>query len=1576
MTRMWMMRTAACVAAGAFLATGCGGGGAPEWKPIPLLIEYVKGQGGGNSGKDDGGVVLPGQPDPDTHPLFGARLGSEIPAYAAGSYRDQTGYNLVNDYDGDGIPNDVENAFGTNPFVTDHPRVTVRTDDITMAIEYGLSGETKVFDERISSANTTRTKSRNMDTVHYTKLNQKTTPYVLKTSSTDAASNANSYGYSKSQEIGMENAFSFAIVSSYSMGGKFGMNNKSSKSENWSFANSYNRSSMCEKTVFEDVNYRDNMDSEGMELQDKTAEEFSNNYRTHEISSETIVLGPNAGRVQASIYFKNESVNMPVKISKVYCSLFFKLPSGRLEAVVPTFQLKDRDGYPFEIEVGGGEETVAYGLVVDGISSSKMKEALKNGYIPLIGIVSYDITLPRDSSYQPGVTNLKQVEEGAKGRTAVIKIVSPNRRELFRVSAFDVTPDGNFTPGVSLKKALFNIYRMPFEKGGDAWEVDNAGNQLSVKTSGLWWHGSYAPPPGSDPREYAYSQGVKGNEWSRFSTEVKSYTDEYNRLRKIETIKRIGTDKKFNPFCTEDNEGYSEDRPLATDMLEQTQYWVILHNGKYFQGDLNDPVWPGDRYEIILFKIGDFREHFTHFAYTPFQSGELIPLDTRWNDKVNFNDEMARSVKMGKARKGDVIRLDVYLKESRFLFDPVAYALQSSHLSLRDQGSQSLYNEYLFGQSDELINVAGGGIACPLNPESVDAPRAWWDFRYTLDFPDQEEDGIPGNFSHFAEGGVNSIKVTINESKNARYYALNIREAGSGDPGRTVRIGADEIKKAGGCVYINSRSRLMNGAGEMGPINGGLYNVSVTAWGVYDGMQFSYASSADGTDDAKTEVSDATSTPPTNGFSYSAMNLERSKIYVRIEDTPNTEYFLIRCEGPVNSTYNGLSGVNRVREVRGHGGINVIDLEHPYGGLEEAPKEGSYYVTVYAVNRNCPAEATEACRSYKGTATVNVEYEQYGMQRSMAPFRFVPEGDRALYPGSLSRNFGLDSIDLEVNFNEGSGWWRIKLAHDDRRQGKEIDCRWTSFVQDNRLQHFVVYFKPPDGTVNGGGTVFHGSQEEVSVYLRTVPERKYRDTFWMKKVGCPSSFTEGMNGIVTDSGVKDFVQYWSSLKETDASRFETALEQYRVSSFDSIRSSLGSRPFALYDGGSCEAPRALYFFSPLEQRRYLVSGIIDESSNFRPTLPAVLDFPSFNASPGPNGIDISSITSHYATHYKLYWRTMHRSFEFSSSNDRWKEIGWDRGNNRPQDAGYWNMVEVYPDNDGKCNYHLVCNPYEKYIIALIGVSTGIENGGNGSSGESLARFTFDRNDSCDNIMYLVPYSGIPASTGPQVECSVSGRSVTVKVSPIEGQCRYVIEWKSSKDQEWSRYDTYDGSAGSLALGPVSYTIPDLSPITAYSVRVYAMTVNNLKGVVTEKAVETDYDGTIGWTAYFNNDVTLHYIQGNATYGVGSTLVCNMKELPDGTERYRITGTLTYNTVIGWLWPWITILTGTRSFDLDRSASDTEDIQMLRIEDMRAWWLGLQTIDTDNCLLSMEITAYNSGGEIICRKKYRQVLGRP
>ncbi|MBP7902478.1 MAG: hypothetical protein KA015_06645, partial [Spirochaetes bacterium] len=609
--------------------------------------------------------VKPGTPDKPDDPdkpavlngIFLNKLGSVIQSSDLSKIpADETGRRVSEDYDGDGIPNDDE--ITTNPFVAEYPKVVTRiSTPITMEIRISSSSVSENHIETIEDSGVTSTLTNSMEDRQYSQMNKKTTPYVVKESSSDSESNSESWGESSSVTDSFSGGVSFTGIG----GGESSVSHTESDSYNEAFAKSFAKSSSSEKTVFEDVEYADNLDRSGVAFTDETVEKVTRNARKSEILKNTDSIGPNAGIVRASLFLKNESVNFPARIKNVKCTLTFKTPAGKF-LPIKTFILRNEDYSMFEQDIYGNEELGPYAVEVSGLNTKEVTNALKNGYIPQICVVSYDIVRVADSNYNPGVDNLKIVEENAKGRTAYIKISAEGMRENYRVCAFDVDSSGNISPGISLKKALFNILKSRVGRGED-WLLDNNRQGLTVLDNNLKWKAS-----SPNASIHTLSSNTTGNSWREFETYIKSYQDDYGQTKYIETIKRIGEVIKYNPFDKKDNPSYDPNDLLNESEIKKTKYWYILHNGKYFEGDINDPIWAGDRYEIVCYDIDDFTSHFASYNFTPIQSQEKMFFDTRWNSKSNSED-FSRAVYFGKVYRDDKVMIEIDLAESRFLFN-------------------------------------------------------------------------------------------------------------------------------------------------------------------------------------------------------------------------------------------------------------------------------------------------------------------------------------------------------------------------------------------------------------------------------------------------------------------------------------------------------------------------------------------------------------------------------------------------------------------------------------------------------------------------------------------------------------------------------------------------------------------------------------------------------------------------------------------------------------------------------------------------------------------------------------------
>jgi hypothetical protein len=1469
-----------CAISALFMLQNCGKNNFLWKKAIPLLIEEVDSseiQGtqpndpnnpgvdpGTKSGKD-GPITL--KPVDGLHPIFSAPLGSSIPSFSMGVVdADPTGLSAVNDWDGDGIPNDLEVM--SSSLVADYPRIVTRiTTPILMELRKSETTTSENYTETIENTDTKETISNSMENKHYAQMNQRTTPYVVKGSQSTDNSDAYSYGDSSSSEYSFSVNVGFPISATAVVQNGASTSTKQSKSQNWSISNRFAQSTMSEKTVFQDVDYVDNLDRNGIEIKDEKVQSMSTNFRNSEKTKEAYEVGPNAGYVRAGLYIKNDTVNMPVRVSNVVCTLSFNTAGGAI-LPVKTFRLRNDDYSEFDQEVYGGEELGPFTIEVTGLNTYEVKQAMRNGYMPQITVVSYDMHRVEDSNYNPGVDNLKIVEETAKSRTALIKIVGTNTRDIYRVAAFDIDIEQNISPGISLKKALYNIFSDRIGKG-ESWATDKNGKEMTVPDAGLKWKEGFVPGP-DGPSEYKYSSNKKGNSWRLFETYIKFYTDEYNQTHRIETIKRIGALNAYNPFSTIDNPSYNPNEFLEREELMKMKYWIILHNGRYFEGDINDPIWAGERYEIVCMDIRDFNEYFKTYSFTPVQSMEYFKLDTSWN-RLNNCGEFARAKYLGRLVKSDVVHLELNLSESRFLFD-----------GLYDRANRD------------------GKPAGDYTPITNDTAREWYSFNYTLQPNIVLPQGIPSQFSHYAEGGFNNIKVTINESKNAREYEISFKEKDdTSSPWKKVIISADELKINNGEVFITSLTKDVDG-NPIGLITGRLlssggleYTVNVKAYGLVNSIPVYTWSMTNNKDEAVAAVynADSTSAPGgKNGFTFSAAALGDNWVYIRIADADYTEYYKVRVIGPYNYSYNGNNlplndNTAPIREFIGHRGLNKIQLPNPPGEIKE---DGIYKVIVYGINNNCITGGLYPRQAENDCVFVSIAHDRYAAQRM-----YKPQLNNSL--------FKMNAIDLEVNFNDGNGWYRLKLEPGDMGDQKQredkriIDCRFNSFV-DYDSQKFHIFFKPPCGVYDdyskyfaGNNDVFAGGREVVDLYIRTAAEQRYRDTFWMKDQAS-DMFDESMNYVVTPptvvptiptdlSGVFSyFINYWVNSDITDASSIENSLASNKVVAGPSYNPDMGIG----FKGTELQN----YFFSPLEYRKFDIRASLVEKLPQQQNY--VVDPPKFYASGGPSCIQVVNIESQFATYYEVYYKLV----------------------NPNQDPGEpliapdenplnWNFLKI---EEGKnlnwLNLRDITIPIyaynQRYIVAVIGYNMyGRSEPSYFDGYDGITAKTGDT-DNRARVTSVFVYNGTPPVVAPTITATNNAsnvRQIDVSVSGVSEAVRYYIEWKESQE-DWgsaTRFDTF--ADGQTVLSSVNYTISQHHglPIRAwktYTIRAAGVTLDSRPGTysnVVSVVTGTDFTfspGNLAWNNIQN--------VGDGITGIWSAdLILQNISLPGGTTRYRI-----------------------------------------------------------------------------------------
>lgn len=1236
----------------------------------------------------------PGKPDnPETpivlNGIFSNSLGSVLKASDVSKIpADETGKRVSDDYDGDGIANDDE--ITTNPFVAEYPKVVTRiSTPITMEIRISSSSVSENHVETIEDSGVTSTLTNSMEDRQYSQMNLKTTPYVVKESSSDSASNSESWGESSSTTTSVNTGFSLGS----GFGANGGASYTKSDSYNEAFSKSFAKSTSSEKTVFEDVDYADNLDRSGVAFTDETVEKVTRNARKSEILKNTDSIGPNAGIVRASLFLKNESVNFPARIKNVKCTLTFKTSSGKY-LPIKTFILRNDDYSMFEQDIYGNEELGPYAIEVSGLNTKEVTNALKNGYVPQICVVSYDIVRVADSNYNPGVDNLKIVEENAKGRTAFIKVSAEGMRENFRVCAFDVDSSGNITPGISLKKALFNILKSRVGRGED-WTLDNDRQGLTVLDNNLKWKTS-----SPNASMHTLSSNTVGNNWREFETYVKSYQDEYGQTKYIETIKRIGEVEKYNPFDKKDNPSYDPNDLLNESEIKKTKYWYILHNGKYFEGDINDPIWAGDRYEIVCYDIDDFTSHFASYNFTPIQSQKKIFFDTRWNSKSNAED-FSRAVYFGKVYRDDKVVIEVDLAESRFLFNN----LSASYLSAPG-------TEWTAAKLKQIMRT-----------ELSDSSSSY-------------VNGYPSEFTFNASGGVNSINVNIDESENAARYEIRVNnESGFA---KTYFVNSDALKNNGYTFSIN-RKTIDSSDAETGFIRQGNYIINVKALGNLYGVSVSKPSSDKNV--PVTVMNYASDTPPGN-FTFNVFGGSESfSISLFSYKNANTEYYAVHLTGPMNP---GVTQETKIYYASAGNNVFFIDsYPSDFQSKVDSFEPGVYKIEVYPVNG-----AYENVSQYSNIPAcmgreqyITIAFEKFTSQKSL----------RAKRISSLS-NFA--AINLEANFNDGSGWHQIRVLGDNPDNTKDIDCRYKKYY-DQANQKFYLTFDPPKKTGFSLFDIFTGGRDCVDLYLRSVPKPEYRDRFWPKPASSVS---------VTADAEGSFSDLWinNADDKTDATKFEEIVSNYGVSGSYTLSS----------------ADKTDYFFSPYEYRLYGVTVKLDDSM-YNLADSSFTDNPKFSANEFENSgamsdsaFFIRNISSTYCNKYYVYYKDCGpanldgsalislKSNVAAENVELWSKAGGADGFQAGSD--FTRELKIGYDN----SYGILPNHY--YAVAVVGVNA------NGKKSDAVIY----KNDSEPNISFIIPRSvrkpEIPYNF--MLSLKPSGKDVTVTNLNSQRATDYEIQY--------------------------------------------------------------------------------------------------------------------------------------------------------------------------------------------------------
>ncbi|RHX79546.1 LIC12048 family lipoprotein [Leptospira yasudae] len=624
-----------------------------------LVAEQVKTQ------VDKEGVpVKPGSPSTTVTPvngLFNLPPGKPVAAAALMGTIDPTGTTIVNDFDGDGILNQNETL--TNVWVADYPQIeTTIAPPVTLTIQI-LKNASNQSDQIVSEINSNdfeASKNEGSEKIHQSELNERTVQFQDSFSSDT--------GISTSHEASIGGSFNTSTLFGVS---SMGMSYNKSTKDSWDIKNAVSSTT----TKWADRPFKNDLDRDGWNLKSDSSTNKARKYRSDKSTkiNETSTVEPNAGVVRAALYIKNLSVNMPVKISNILCSLMFETPAGEL-VPMSSFRLRNDDYSLFEVEVYGGSDFGPYVVELTNLNTVEVEKAIAAGYTPKIMIVDYAMTHVPDSNYKSSLlnysgSNLKIIEENAKGRTALVKVYGPGVREMYRVTAFDTpnvtnpcntTTTDVFSPGISLKKALERI--------------SCSGSAITFKDYVIDL--SEAAPTLAESRVY-----VKG---------IQSFGGISTRIPCIDETS-TGTDGVTRTACVQ--KPYSQ---WTTEEKNTSGVWAVFSRGKFYtpteywtdagsvrkfdpwRGTIAAPVvkgadsiiWAGDNFDLVYISFKDFIKAEQKFGTNPLETGYGYPLNTKWDSAILGTHPYypdTNSIFLGEVGFGEKIDLTIKLDSTKYL---------------------------------------------------------------------------------------------------------------------------------------------------------------------------------------------------------------------------------------------------------------------------------------------------------------------------------------------------------------------------------------------------------------------------------------------------------------------------------------------------------------------------------------------------------------------------------------------------------------------------------------------------------------------------------------------------------------------------------------------------------------------------------------------------------------------------------------------------------------------------------------------------------------------------------------------
>ncbi|MGJ4789892.1 LIC12048 family lipoprotein [Leptospira koniambonensis] len=624
---------------------------------------------------DRGGLPGGGASPVPVNQLFNFAPGTKVSISSLGGAIDSTGTSIVDDFDGDGILNVNETT--TNVWVSDYPVVEASiAPPITMKVAVWKQGTTLQDDlaNEISADDLESGTSEGSEKIHQTELNLKTVQFQDSFSSSNSASGS----VSASVEYGVKGG-----VGPVEAGMNFGM----SASASWEASNSTSATT----TKWADRPFKNNLDSDSQNLKANASSQKSRKYRADKSVKTTneMTTKPDGGYVRAALYIKNNSVNMPVKLKNILCSLMFETQTGEL-IPVESFRLLKGDGSPFEIEVYGDTEFGPYVIEKTGLNGFEVERAIALGYNPKIFIVDYEMTHVKDSNYQSALLNfsgdnLKVIEENAKGRTALVKIIGPNKREMYRVTAFDaldtndsnpckVKTAGSLVPGISLMNALrriscsgimdieFDDYVIDFSEIAPTLGeskihikgIKTLGGIQTVIPCEKDLAGNRIPRTGSDGQVRTACVQKPISQWTKEEEETAGIWAVYSK------------GKHYSPTSYY----YDETGPTKTKRVFDSSVSLPSLSTFMVRG-VDSTVWAGDTYDIVYIALKDLLKKQQQFGTNPLETIDTsYKLNTAW-DLTSIGAHpyypSTQSLFLGDAGFGEKVQLEIKLESTNYL---------------------------------------------------------------------------------------------------------------------------------------------------------------------------------------------------------------------------------------------------------------------------------------------------------------------------------------------------------------------------------------------------------------------------------------------------------------------------------------------------------------------------------------------------------------------------------------------------------------------------------------------------------------------------------------------------------------------------------------------------------------------------------------------------------------------------------------------------------------------------------------------------------------------------------------------